>query len=259
MKLLFIFIFELLSLNAFSQIKHKTKIPSYFGIRLSPVFPTQFIGEKITDLKLEGTDSYNISSTITQKTGFSFGGTVRAGLTKLLALETGLNFTQRNFDLDMALPDSSLTASNSLKFVQYDLPINALFYIQLSQSWYMDASLGAAITFSPTHVGTISSPKKRHEFEHTGLVNKKVGFDLNANLGFEFRTEKDGFFYIGGSARVPFQPLFDIYLVYNYTGSAVQKVMKGEVDGSFLAIEFKYFFPNIKNKGTQFMKGPIEQ
>ncbi|MBL1278643.1 MAG: hypothetical protein COA33_000080 [Fluviicola sp.] len=259
MKIVLIFLFALVTLSASSQIKHKAKLPSYFGIRISPIFPTQFIGEKTLSMQQPANDPFKISTTITQTMGYSFGGTVRAGLTKLLAIETGLNFTKRNFDLTMELPDSSIRASNTLEFIQYDLPVNALFYIQLSKKWYMDASLGLAGTFSPTHVGVVTVPQKKQEFRHTGIVQSKFGLDLNANLGFEFRTEKKGFFYLGGSARVPFKPLFNMYLEYNYTGSTVNKVLKGEVDGSYLAIELKYFFPIIKNKGVQFNDGPIVQ
>jgi hypothetical protein len=82
---------------------------------------------------------------------------------------------------------------------------------------------------------------------------------MNANVGFEFRTEKNGFFYLGGVARVPFKPLFDLYVQYDYTGTDYQSILHGPVDGSFLSIELKYFFPNIKNKGLQFQDGPVEQ
>jgi hypothetical protein len=61
---------------------------------------------------------------------------------------------------------------------------------------------------------------------------------------------------LGGSARVPFSPVFDIVANYQWQGNLIQAI--GEVDGSFLAIDFKYFFPNIKNKGPQFIEGPIE-
>lgn len=243
-----------------AQIKNKNaKVPSYFGLRVSPVFPTQFIGEKSLSLNENSGEEVKINTSITQKTGYSFGGVVRAGFTKLVALETGLNFTQRSFDLTMELPDSSISGTNDLKFVSYDVPINALFYIKLSDQWYMNASLGLAATFAPTHIGKTSLPAKRHEFHHTGLVRNKIGLDMNANVGFEFRTEKNGFFYLGGTARVPFKPLFDLYLLYEYTGSDYQSVLNGPVDGSFLTVELKYFFPNIKNKGLQFQDGPIEQ
>ncbi len=259
MKKIITLLFIATSLCSYAQIKHKKKLPTYFGIEFSPVFPTAFIGEKTLTLNQPIDDPFKLSTTITQKMGFSIGGTVRASFTKFIALETGLNYTKRNFDISMSLPDSAISANTTLGFIQYSLPINALFYIKLDEKWYMDASLGFGVNFSPTNVGKTTQPQKKQVFYHLGYVEKKVGFDLNANLGFELRTEKKGFFYLGGSARIPLQPLFHLYMQYSYETSATQKVLQGEVDGSFLAIQLKYFFPIIKNKGTQFNKGPIEQ
>ena len=260
-----------LSFYTDAQIKNKNaKVPSYFGLRVCPVFPTQFIGEKSLFLNEGADETVKINTSITQKIGYSFGGVVRAGLTKVVALETGLNFTQRSFDLTMDLPDSSLSGTNDFKFIAYDIPINALFYIKLSEKWYMNASLGLAITFAPTDVGTasqvslppvngVSLPEKRHVFYHSGIRRNRIGLDMNANVGFEFRTEENGFFYLGGVARVPFKPLFDLVLNYEYTQTTYTSRLQGPVDGSFLSIELKYFFPNIKNKGVQFQDGPVEQ
>jgi hypothetical protein len=234
-----------------SGSKKREKFPSYFGIQVRPVFPTRFIGEPKTMLSQN-----EFSTTISQKMGYSFGGTVRAGLTKLLALETGINFTQRHFDITMSVADSNVFATNTMSFIQYDVPLNGLVYIQLSEKFYMNASLGIAVTFKPTDVGILTLPGGAHTFTHTGRTYNKAGFDLNANMGFEFRTEKSGFFYIGGSARVPFKPLFDIIAQYKYEG--YKNTIYGTVDGSFLALDFKYFFPNINNKGVQFNDGPIE-
>ncbi len=235
----------------------KERVPSYFGLQVRPVFPTRFIGSPTLNLNTADSDPLYVTTTLRQKMGYSFGATVRAGLTKLIALETGINFTQRNFDIDMALPDSSIYGSNDLSFISYDIPINALFYIRLADQWYMNASLGVAMSFSPTNVQAETNPRSVHFFRQTGLVDSKVGFDLNANIGFEFRTEKSGFFYLGGSGRVPFKPIFTLLSEHHYQGYATY--IYGDVDGSFLSIDFKYFFPNINNKGTQFKGGPIVQ
>lgn len=243
----------LISVSAFTQTKprKKERFPSYFGLQVRQVFPTRFIGEPVTSLSK---DEY--ATSISQKIGYSFGGTVRAGLTKLLALETGINFTQRNFDVTMSVADSGVYAKNDLSFICYDIPINGLVYIQLSEQFYMNASLGVALTFKPTNVGILTLPGGSYSFTHTGRVARKTGFDLNANIGFEYRTEKIGFFYIGGSARVPFKPVFDLISEYKYQGYSTK--VYGEVDGSFLSIDFKYFFPNINNRGVQFQEGPIQ-
>jgi hypothetical protein len=188
--------------------------------------------------------------------GYSFGGTVRAGLTKLLAFETGINFTQRQYGISMSVADSNVFATNDLTFISYDVPLNGLVYVQLSEKFYMNASMGAALMFKPTSVGILTLPGGKYSFTHTGVVSSKGAIDFNANVGFEYRTEKSGFFYLGGSARIPFQPVFDMVAQYKYDG--YKNTVYGSVDGTFLAIDFKYFFPNIQNRGIQFQDGPIE-
>ncbi len=238
-------------LVAQSKPKKKERFPSYFGIQVRPVLPTRYVGEPSLTLA-----NQEFSTTISQKTGYSFGGTVRAGLTKLLAFETGINFAQRHYGVIMSVADSNIFAKNDLTFISYDVPLNALVYVQLSKHFYMNASLGAALTFKPTSVGILSLPGGKYSFTHTGIVTQKGAIDFNANVGFEYRTEKSGFFYIGGSARVPFKPLFFLVAQYKYDG--YKNTVFGSIDGTFLAIDLKYFFPNIQNKGFQFQDGPIE-
>jgi len=256
MKYLGLILLLLITSAAFSQ-KKKEKFPSYFGLQFRPVFPTRFIGEPILELNAPTSDQVQYSAKLSQQMGYSFGATVRAGVTKLIAIETGINFTRRNFKVDYAIEDSSIMTSSDLGFINYDIPLNALFYIKLAEKWYMNASLGLNINFSPTDVSVGIKPSGNNEFRATGLVRRKFNFGMNANMGFEFRTKKSGFFYLGGSGSVPFSPLFDIFLQYKnqgYTSSRYEPV-----DGSFLAIDVKYFFPTIKNKGKQFKPGPIDQ
>ena len=250
MKIACYIIILLVSLTSLAQEK-TDKLPTYFGLQVRPVFPTKFIGDKITTLSGDG-----FESSITQRLGFGFGGTVRASITKLIAFESGINFTQRHFDLTVALPDSNVFAEKSMTFIEYDVPINVLIYIQLSDNVYMNASLGATVSYKPTDTWVQLRPGNNHQFDLYAVRNKSVGLDLNANFGFEYRTQKSGFFYVGGSARVPFAPLFTYAAFYNYDANT--NLLQGDVDGSFLTIDFKYFFPLIKNKGRQFLKGPIE-
>lgn len=246
----------LIGLTSFSiGQKGKTKVPSYFGVQIKPILPTQFIGNSITTQEKEG-----FKTVMTQKVGYSFGGVVRVGLTKLIALETGINFNQRTFGLDMSHPDSNAFATNTMSFVTYDIPVKALIYIRLADKWFMNTAVGADISYNPTNVGVKTLATNNDAFQHTGF-GRKVNFELNASIGFEFRTEKKGFFYLGGTAAVPFLPIF--YLRSEYQHGGVPKIRTdandGKVDGSYLAIEFKYFLPVVKSKGSPFKGGPIEQ
>lgn len=246
---LYIFLL-LLSLPTFGQEK-TDKLPTYFGLQIRPVFPTKFIGDPVTSMSGDG-----FETSMSQRLGFGLGGTVRANVTKLIAIESGINYTQRYFDLSVALPDSNVFGEQTMTFIEYDIPVNALIYIQLTDEVFMNASLGVAISYKPTDTRVQIQPGGKHYFALYGLRYNSVGFDLNANLGFEYRTRKSGFFYLGGSARVPFAPLFKYAAFYNYDANS--NLLEGDVDGSFLTIDFKYFFPLIKNKGPQFLKGPIE-
>ncbi len=252
MKIAQLIFFVVLSGHLLAQSSQKReRFPSYFGLQVKPVLPTRFIGTP------EATFTQNeFTSTITQKMGYSFGGTVRAGFTKLLAFETGINFTQRNFDLSMSVADSGVFASNDISFISYDIPLNGLVYVQMSEKIYMNASMGVALVFKPSSVGVLTTPGGAHTFAHTGVANRKGAIELNANFGFEYRTEKSGFFYIGGSGRVPLSPIFDLISKYKYQGYT--NTQYGPIDGSYLSIDFKYFFPNIANKGIQFKQGPIQ-
>lgn len=253
LKFMLVLLFSMHCIVTIGQVKKgkKERFPSYFGFHFRPIFPTNFIGNPTLTLEKD-----ELTTTIKQKLGYSFGATVRAGLTKLLAFESGINFTQRNFDLSMAIPDSNVYAENDLGFICYDIPINALVYIQLSEKIFMNTSLGMAITFKPTNVGVLTLPGGSNSFTHTGYTPKKFAYDMNANIGFEYRTEKNGFFYIGGSGRIPLKPIFEMVVEYKYQGYS--NVVRGNMDGSYLALDFKYFFPNIKKRGPQFQPGPIE-
>lgn len=239
---------------SFAQTR-KPKVPSYFGVQIKPILPTQFIGNPTLTQEKEG-----FKTVMTQKVGYSFGGVVRVGLSKLIALETGINFNQRSFGIDMSLKDSNAYAKNTMSFVTYDIPVKALIYIRLADKWFMNTAVGADIAYNPTNVGVKTVATGNDAFQHTGL-GRKVNFEFNASLGFEFRTEKKGFFYLGGTAAVPFFPIFYLRSEYQYGG--VPKIrtdpqVEGKVDGSYLAIEFKYFLPVVKSKGSTFKAGPIE-
>lgn len=248
-----ILLFLVISLPIFAQ-KAKVKVPSYFGFQVKPIFPAKFIGTSSFDSNVEG-----FHTTFSQATGYSFGGVVRVGLTKLIALETGINLTQRMYKYDSSIPDSNVFASGRLRYVTYDIPLSALFYIRLSEKFYMNVSLGAALVYNPTVSGSKMMPQGYHDFRQYAL-GKKIKAEAIGNVGFEYRTEKSGIFYLGAAARIPFGPLFYLKSEYRYQGYYLETDAEnqGKVNGSYIAFEVKYFFPIVKIKGSP-IKSPIEQ
>lgn len=230
----------------------REKFPSYFGLQFKPLIPGNFLGT--SQVKVSDKEFF---ATFTQTFGYSFGANVRIGLTKLISLETGINQVQRNYNIDFSIPDSNLYAKNNFGMVNYDVPLNALFYIQLSEKFFMNASLGGSIVYNPTDVATKTVDNKNNAFIHEGRRYSRVGFEMSANFGVEFRTEKSGIFYLGTSGRIPVKPIFQVAAVYER--QYYKRVAIGDMIGTYLSFDIRYYLPNIKNKGTQFIPGPIEQ
>jgi hypothetical protein len=232
------------------------KFPSYFGFSVRSIIPSSFTGKQSHTISSDYLGK-PFTTTFAQKYGYSFGGTVRVGITKLIAFETGINYNQRHFSINSTYLDSGFVEQNTLSFINYEIPLNGLVYIQLSDKIYANVTMGGMLIFNPTEVKKIQYFTGKNNFIHTGELDHKLNFSVNASIGFEFRTEEKGIVYVGGSAVVPLMPLFNQYNYYRYSESLLT-FNNHLVNGSYVSLDLKFFLPNVKNKGTQFTKGPIE-
>ncbi|MGY8926443.1 MAG: hypothetical protein ACKVJC_04020, partial [Flavobacteriales bacterium] len=64
MKTFLLIIFSLLALQIAAQ-KKNARVPSYFGLRVSPIFPTEFIGAKSLSLSEDSDQAIRMNTTIT--------------------------------------------------------------------------------------------------------------------------------------------------------------------------------------------------
>lgn len=234
----------------------ESKYPSYFGFHVRSIIPSSFTGEQSHTISTDYLGK-PFTTTFAQKYGYSFGGTIRVGVTKLIAFETGINYNQRHFSINSSYADSGFIEQNTLTFVNYEIPLNALVYIQLSDKIFANVAMGGMLVFSPTEVKKIQYFTGKNNFVHTGELIHQLNANVNASIGFEYRTEEKGVFYFGGSAVVPLMPIFNQYNYYRYSQSLLT-FNNHLVKGSYVTLDLKYFLPNVKNKGTQFTKGPIE-
>lgn len=244
MKYSFLFIFIFCSLFAFAQKKKKDRFPSYFGIVASPVIPNNFIGSVHTEMKDE---TQAMTLDFHNKWSYTFGATARIGLTKTFSIETGISQVRRHYSTTVSLPDSGILVSQKLAFINYDIPLNGLFYVQLADKWFMDASLGISITHYPSDVqDTALIPKKSIIVQ--GRRTERTYFALNAGIGFEYRTFKAGTFFLGVGAKVPLKsPLFGVGIIKTSGEGTLFSAYKPLTSGYF-TIDFKYFIPTIKRK-----------
>lgn len=230
----------------------REKIPSYFGFQYKPLIPEDFLSNtqiKVSDGPLQ--------AQFIQLQGYSFGATTRLGFTKLISFETGINQVKRNYRTSYQLADSNLLGETNFGIVSYDIPLNLLFYVQLSEKFFMNVSLGSSFIFFPSNVGVYTILDK-HLFTSEGRRTSHFGGSMNGNIGFEYRTEKYGFFYIGASGIIPFKNIYRVAANYEYGNNIIYSA-SGAINGGYLSLDFKYFFPVIAKKGEQVKRGPFQQ
>lgn len=198
------------------------------GVQFRPIQPLKFINSDFQTQ--EGVD---FSYSIAPKFGYSAGVTVRYGLTNRISLETGLGFVQRNYDL--TVDTAEFSGKSDFRIIGYELPVSALVFIPLAKNFYMNASAGLQMTLFPSNVTT-----KDEYFLHFSSRRTSVNGGGIANIGWEYRTEKAGFFYLGASYQVPFTDIYDTFV--RLPEQANSDFTHGSLNGSYLSFDIRYFF-----------------
>ncbi|CAN5529978.1 hypothetical protein BH11BAC1_BH11BAC1_14170 [soil metagenome] len=223
---LILFVFCLLpTTNCFSQA-HVTTL----GIQIKPIFPIGFLG---TGKQTVSVDSVNVKFDLSLKGGYNFGMLIRKGFSDLLAMEVGINYVKRKYQLDIT--DVDYKESSTFRIIGYEIPASLLVYIRLGEKIFMNASLGASADMYASNV------ESRNENHNTLTVrNQTFQAAIVANLGWEFRTESAGYFYIGSSLHRPFD--YELTTRAHYKRNAKEMDVYQPLSGSYLTIDLRYFF-----------------
>jgi hypothetical protein len=220
-------LFSLFVKSAFSQERVTT-----FGLQLKPIIPLQLF-DAGKQVKIEN----NIEYINNPKPGLSFGMVIRQGFTKSLSLETGINFVRRNYDLTINDVDSSFKSESSFRLVNYEIPVLGLVYVQLNRNMFMNVAGGVSFDIYPTPLFT----SDKH---YSNAVNRNnwVQPSLLANVGWEYRTDKSGYFYFGASLHRPFSKIMKEFVTYK--GRSGYRVEEATFDltGNYLTLDLRYFF-----------------
>ncbi len=199
------------------------------GFQIKPTFTSSFIG---TGEQTISDSSFNYS--IKPGSGYVAGMIIRKGYTPSLSIEFGLNYTVRNTSIFAS--NGLASESNKLRIVGYEIPFSQLIFIRLSNSIFMNAGAGACLNMFPSDVF-----KRDTTFSVYGSRSFLFNPSLLANIGFEFRTNKSGYFYLGASLNRPFSEIYQFK--FNYLNQGIlQNAALGKLNGAYIALDFKYFF-----------------
>jgi hypothetical protein len=179
---------------------------------------------------------------ISPQSGYCFGMVIRSGLTDTWSVETGINFVRRSYRLEMG--DSSGTEEESFKLISYQIPLQGLVFIQLSDQLFMDVSLGLAVDFYPSDIATYGN-----RFIHSSARKSWVSSSLLANIGWEYRTLNSGYFYLGASYNRPFNSIMRSFFKRPTNDYGPDEFI--DLRGNYLTVDIRYFFhsdPAKRNK-----------
>ncbi len=211
-----------------SQVK--AQLFPIVGIQVKPIIPSQLFSNNTFSSLAD-----NVKFTLTPQVGYNFGMIIRKAVYKGISIESGLTYTQRRYGVS-ATDSSGFSSSSTFRMVTYEIPVMALFYIHIAPDDYIDGAFGGSADFTASDVET-----KNDNIDALTKLKYFILPGLNAALGYEHRTKKNGYFYIGGSYHRMLTTLA-------YTKIALQHDLKYSeiivpLNGHYFALDFKYFFP----------------
>lgn len=243
-KVIFFLCLIVLSGKLFGQ--KSTENEFLFGFQLRPIVPNAYLNTALETASLP-----NFTYSATPNVGISFGSIIRKPIGKFWNLETGLNFVKRSYTLSFELNDTVVVSSKQkMTFIAYEIPIQALIYVRLGKSWYMNASAGISFDFFPSETETFSSEKidsTYYDFKQKTFRIKWTALAAQSNLGFEYRTKKQGYYYFGASFHRPFGRIAGTQATVESKSGSDRLWLS--LSGSYFSIDLKYFlFDKYKTK-----------
>lgn len=212
-----------------------------FGFQYKPIIPAKYFNSSNIN-KNSGDYYFNLSP----KYSNSFGMVLRHKINNTFLIESGLNYTQRNYKLTINNDNKNINDFTSFGMRSYELPLQLLTYVRTSKLWYLNVAFGISHNVLASDV--LSTGEKTNAyFQNT--YRKSGGYRaLLANIGMEYRAER-GDYYIGASLHRPLTEISRIYPEYddgndshNFNDEKFNDKFFIEMLGNFITIDFRYFF-----------------
>jgi hypothetical protein len=189
--------------------------------------------------------------------GYRFGACLRFDFSRTFSFQTGLYYISRTYTSEVGKANATKTDieqdyyNRQMNYVGFEIPIMALFYVQLGRKWFMNNAVGFSVDFYPSSIVKNANDSTTKYVSYGGRNSWCVP-SLKAAIGFEYRSENSGYFYLGGQFHRPFFAIFDGFAErtkgtpYGLQGSDIPQ------SGTYFSVDFKYFFPpGKKNKWTE--------
>lgn len=193
----------------------------------------------LTELNNEFRGVYRFSN------GIGFGGILRIKLTDFWNVETGINYARQRYQLEFADLITGQTDESELDVVTYELPAKGLVYIQLGEQLFANVALGVSLNFVASNVEVFGLDGT---YSFGALQERVFNGAVLGGVGVEFRSEEDGYFYVGGSFHQPFSALMTAQVTYQRDRIPPGFTARDVIAGSYFGVDLRYFFPTQESK-----------
>lgn len=200
------------------------------GIQFKPIIPSDITNSG----SFEFTEDF-VRINVDPSFGYSWGAVMRKSLSDKISFETGISYVKRNFNIQLTDLDSAFTTKTDFGLVNYEIPLCGLIYIQLGDMFYMNNSLGISLDMFASDVNSFGE-----EFSQITYYRKWIQPALKANVGFEYRTEKSGYLYLGITFHNPLKNI--AVSEFRYRKSQIINTFVTELNGAYLTADIRYFF-----------------
>ena len=233
-------IVAILLINSYVSIAQIKKGENVFGIQVRGIVPVSFLnaGEQV-----DRNDS--ITFTVSGASGFSVGGMIRHNFSKMFTIETGIHLVSRKYSMNFKHNIQDIDDNSSVNLISYEIPVQWLLYIRLGEQFYMNALFGLSFDFYPSDVG-----KERNNYVYKIIRKSWVNLALVASIGFEYRTKKSGYFYLGGSLHYPFSDIGVVRVSYVPDSNDLNNFvnLQTPLSGTYFSVDVRYFFMKGKDR-----------
>ena len=103
----------------------------------------------------------------------------------------------------------------------------------------MNVSSGIGLNAYPSHVFSSGENLLLEQLSFRGRI---IGLSYLANIGFEYKTEEKGNFYLGASLVTPLSPITETKIKYEYQPATFSE-FAAFLNGNYITIDLRYFFP----------------
>ena len=208
-----------------------------FGLQYKPIVPASYFNSS----KI-GFNSAYYTLNLTPRYSNSFGMVIRHKINSTFSIESGLNYTQRNFNLTLKNNMLNINDYTSFGIRSYELPFQLLAYVQTSEYWYVNVAFGFSYNVLASDIFSLGEENQNY---YQNTYRKSGGYQaILANIGMEYRTENKGFYYLGVSLHRPLKAIAKVFPEYNDAVNIFNEDNELALDllGNFVTIDIRYFF-----------------